>query len=271
MNYGFFDYKANISGYYGQDMFSTAHIVFMISAFLLMAIVCFLTRHASKRAVDTYLKVLSVAVPIIETSKIVWESYYDIKVFGGQFNYSGLLPLYACSLFIYSLPLAAWTKGKVKECALSFLTTLGIFCGLTNFIYLNILSTYPLLTYASFISIYFHFAMVFTGIFLMTTGYYRPKLKSVLYSMILFSIYALIVSVVNYAGNAYFGSDSFDYGFLYSGKTSPILCHDLQAALGDKLRPLYTAIIIIGYTLPTAVVYGVEKMIFMLTGRRKVK
>ena len=100
--------------------------------------------------------------------------------------------MYPCSLFLYALPLAAWAKGKPKDFALSFLTTMGVFFGLTNFVYLNVLKIYPLFTYASMVSFNYHFLMVFTGIFLQATGYYRPRLYSVFKAEGLFALYALV-------------------------------------------------------------------------------
>jgi len=194
--YHFFDYKENIDYESWSDLFSPAHLALMIGAFALLIALCIIFRHVSHKHVDTYLKILSILIPVLETTKIVWETYYDIK-YKGYFNLDGLLPLYTCSLFIYTLPFAAWAKGKVKECALGFITTLGIFAGLTNFVYLNILGTYPLFTYASINSFYYHFLMVFTGIFLVSTGYYRPFMKDSFKAFVPTLILSILVIPVN--------------------------------------------------------------------------
>ncbi len=266
MNYGFFDYKTAIKGYHGQDMFGTVHLCFTVLALAAIAVLCTLTRKIEHRRVERYLKVLSILIPLSEAVKIIWESSYDIAE-NGSFNWPGLLPLYACSLFIYTLPLAAWTRGRVRECALSFLTTLGIFAGLTNFVYLNILNTYPFFTYATFVSIAFHFLMVFTGIFLVTTGCYRPKLSSLLYGGILFLLYAIPVSFANYFGNAYFRYDYFDYCFLYHGRSCPILLSSLAEAIGPQFRPLYTLIAALSYVIPAALVLGIINLCLWLPAK----
>ena len=87
----------------------------MVGAFLFTGLVCVLTRKTPKRRVEIFLKVLLVVVPVLEAAKICWESYYDIHVYGGQFNFSGLLPLYPCSLFLYALPLAARAKAENRR------------------------------------------------------------------------------------------------------------------------------------------------------------
>ncbi len=269
MNYGFFDYKGDIEGYNGQDMFGPAHICGMVAAFALLIALCILCRRISVRRVDVILKVLSIVVVVTEIAKISWETYHDIKA-GGSFNFAGLLPVYVCSLFIYAMLMAAWTRGRVREAALSFLTTLGIFAGLTNFIYLNMLRLYPFFTYATFNSFIYHFLMVFVGIFLVSTGYYRPSLRSVGYSMAYFAVAAVVISAVNYGGNAYFEVDWFDYGFLWSGRSFPIpWLSSLCEALGPKLRPLYTVIATALYVLPTAAVWGIIALCLKINGRKK--
>ena len=123
-------YKDFIKDYHGQDYFGTTHVVAMIVLTLLIITLLIVFRNAKTESVDKFLKILSIIVPVLETVKIVWESYFDIKM-GHGFNWTGLLPLYTCSLFIYTLPLAAWTKGKVKEVAVCWLGTIGVFGGLT--------------------------------------------------------------------------------------------------------------------------------------------
>ena len=262
----FFGYKLEFEGYDGGDLFGTIHILFMVGAFLFTGLVCVLTRKTPKRRVEIFLNVLLVVVPVLEAAKICWESYYDIHVYGGQFNFSGLLPLYPCSLFLYALPLAAWAKGKPKDFALSFLTTMGVFFGLTNFVYLNVLKIYPLFTYASMVSFNYHFLMVFTGIFLQATGYYRPRLYSVFKAEGLFALYALVPATVNYIGNRISPFEWFDYCFLYNGNSFPFLLSQVRQALGEDLRLVYTLLVIAGFTLPALVAFGVSQGIRGMAG-----
>lgn len=253
LDYKFFDHKNEIEDYAGQDMFGTEHLVFMFAAFAVMILFCIFAGKISHEGVSKYLKAASIFVPVIDWAKIIWESYYDVVVYDGSLNLSGLIPIYACSLFVYTLPFAAWGKGKAREIALSFLGTLCIFFGLTNFIYLNVLNTYPFFTYASFTSAVFHFLMVFTGVLIISTGYWRPTWKAAIQAEIVILLYSAFVGPINYYLNDLLNVDYVDYCFLYSGKSCPVILHDIYKLFGEGLRPLYTVTASLCYTVPAFV------------------
>ena len=257
MNYNFFDYKGFIEGYNGQDYFGTTHLIFMILATLAIVVICILCRNLKKEKMDIYLKVLSILIPVLEIIKISWETYWDIK-FGYGFNKTGLLPLYTCSMFIYTLPLAAWCKGKVKDCAVCWLATIGVFGGLTNFYLTQILHTYPFFTYASFMSLLFHFLMVVTGLLIVVSKYKKITWIDGLKGWIPLALFSIIVIPVDYVLKA-------DYMLYYYGNGAPIL-PDIANALGDMgLRFIFTIIMFFGYLLIAylfvAIYIGIGKLI----------
>ena len=157
MNYSFFDYKYNIKNF-TSDFFGISHIIFIVLSFILVPILCIIFRKINHKKIDLFLKVYSILITILEFSKIIWESYYDIST-GQGFNIGGILPFYTCSLFMYSMLLVAWTKGRAKEYALSFLTTIGLLSGAIAIVYLNALNYYPFWTFGAFSSIIVHFSM----------------------------------------------------------------------------------------------------------------
>ena len=255
--YNFFDYKGFIEDYHGEDYFSTTHILFMIFATFLIILLCVLCRNMKRKTLETYLKVLSIAVPIIETIKIVWETYWDVK-FGYGFNLTGLLPLYTCSMFIYTLPLAAWCKGKVKDCAICFLSTIGLFGGFTNFYITVILHTYPFFTFATFISLYFHFFMVLTGLLIVVSGYKKFEWKDGINAFIPLALFSVIVIPIDYILKA-------DYMLYYQGWGAPVLPTIANFFAGKNLRFIYTIIVFFAYLgiayLFVAIYKGVDRLL----------
>lgn len=266
---GFFTYKDYLEGYSGQDYMGIGQFVFLGVAILAIILISIFLRKISHKKIDIFLKVLAIVIPILEVTKIAIESYYDIK--GGHgFNFSGLLPLYTCSLFIYTLPVAAFAKGKAKECSLAFLTTLGIFAGLTNFVMAPILQTYPFFNFHTFVSLNFHFWMVFTGIFLIATKYYVPKWMDILKGMIPLVILSFIAIPVDYALSAHYPW-SVDYMLFYSGNGAPLL-PDIANALASKgLRPVFTCLIYIMYLAIAAVIVSIIRLICYLKNLKKAK
>lgn len=258
MNYRFFDYKYNIAGF-ESDLFSTPHLIYIGLVFVFGIVVSWLLRKTSHRKIDLLLKVLFVFSALLEIGKISWESYYDITT-GRGFNSFGLLPIYTCSLFIYTLGFAGFGKGKVKRYALAFLTTIGLLYGGIGVIYCNGLNFYPFWTFGAFYSLYFHSAMFVTGVFLLMTQYYRLNWADALRAMVPILLLCLVAIPVNH----YLGSD---YMLIYSGSGVPIY-EDLASSLAAKgLRFVYTIIMMLTHIPLAALIIAIYKLIRWGSGR----
>ncbi len=264
---GFFTYKDFLEGYNGQDYMGAWQFIFLGVATLAIILLSVFLRKISHKKIDIFLKVLAVIIPALEILKISIETYQDIKC-GYGFNFSGLLPLYTCSLFIYTLPIAAFGKGKARDCCLSFLTTIGIFSGLTNFVMAPILNTYPFFNFHTFVSLNYHFWLVFTGIFLIATKYYVPKWFDIVRGMIPVALLSLLAIPVDYALSAYYGW-SVDYMLYYSGNGAPLL-PELSGKLASVgLRPIFTCIVFVLYFVITAAVVAIIRLIFSIKALKK--
>ena len=253
----FFDYKSNLDGYHGQDYMSTGQFIFLGIATIVIILLCIFLRKINHKKIDLFLKTLAIAIPLLEIIKIVVESYFDIKL-NGSFNYSGLLPLYTCSLFIYTLPIAAFGKGKAKECCLSFITTLGIFAGLTNFVMASILLTYPFFNFHTFVSLNFHFWMTFTGVFLICSKYYVPKWSDIIKGFIPVVLLSLIVIPIDYIFE-------FDYMFYRTAWGTPAFISNIAKFFGGiGLRFIYTLIVFFAYDVIIAIIVSIVRLICYL-------
>ena len=239
MDYHFFDYKHNISGF-DSDLFSTTHIIYIVLAYVLTFLLSFLFRKARHKRIDVGLKILSIFSLLFEITKISWESWWDITT-GRGFNYEGILPIYTCSLFIYTLLVAAWTRGRARRYALSFLGTIGLLYGAIGVVYCNGLNFYPFWTFGAFYSLYFHTAMFATGVFLLMTGSIKLRWSDSLRAMVPILLLAIVAIPVNH----FFGPKGADYMLIYSGDGVP-LYQDLSAWLASKgLRFVYTIIMLV--------------------------
>ena len=262
--YNFFDYKHNITDF-KSDLFCTEHLIFIGLVYVLAFVISYLLRKTKREKIDIFLKIFSIWMVIHEVSKICWESYYDITT-GAGFNWGGLLPLYTCSLFIYTLLAAAWCKGKAKEYALSFITTVGLLYGAVGVVYCNGLNFYPFWTFGAFYSLFFHASMFAVGVFLLVTGYKELEWRDVLRSFIPILLLAVIAVPVNYVFN-----DSLkigaDYMLLYSGGGVPIY-QDLSGQLAAKgLRFVYTIIMLVTHLPLAALIIGIYKLVRALFTR----
>ena len=263
MDYSFFDYKYNIEGF-SSDLFSLPHIVFIGLAYILTFLLSYRFRKARHRRIDVGLKVLSVVAAVLEITKITWESYYDITT-GHGFNWIGILPVYTCSLFIYTLLVAAWTRGKARRFALSFLTTVSVLYGAVGIVYCNGLNFYPFWTFGAFYSLFFHTAMFSTGVFLLMTGYYSLEWRDALRALVPILLLAIVAIPINHI----FGPQGADYMMIYSGSSVP-LYEDLAAWLASKgLRFVYTGIALATHIPLAALVIAICKLIKRLAAKQR--
>ena len=231
----------------------------MILATISLVIICIFARKIKRRKVDLYLKIISIVIPILEVVKIVWESYWDITL-GAGFNYTGLLPLYTCSIFIFVLPLAAWGKRRIKDYALSWMATLGIFSGLTNFYLTQILYTYPFFTFATFMSLMFHYMMVVTGLIIVISRYKKIDWIDGAKGFVPLALFSVVVIPVDYILKC-------DYMLYYYGNGAPLLPQLSTYLSNYDLRWLFTLIIFLGYLL----ISYISVLIFKMTIKNKKK
>lgn len=252
MNYGFFDYKYNIAGF-SSDLFGTQHIVFILLAYILTFLVSYLFRKARHERISLGLRILSVTMVLLEATKISWETYYDVTT-GRGFNSFGLLPVYTCSLFIYTLLCAAWGRGKVREYSLSFISTVSLLYGAVGVIYCNGLNWYPFWTFGAFYSLFFHTTMFATGVFLLMTGYVKPTWTDSFKAFVPILLLSLVAIPINHRLHS-------DYMLIYSGGGVP-LYEDLAAALAEKgMRWVYTVIMMVTHIPLACLVIGGYKLI----------
>lgn len=262
MNYSFFDYKYNISGF-TSDLFSTPHIIFIILAFIGVPTVSILLRKANHNKIGMFLKIYSIFIAVFEVVKIVWESYYDITT-GRGFNYGGIMPLYTCSLFIYCMLLSAWGKGKVKDYSLSFLTTISLLSGVIGIIQCNGLNYYPFWTFGAFYSLFFHFSMFAVAVFLLVTGYKKLEWIDIIKAWIPMVILSIIAIPVNYEYGA-------DYMQIYSGSGVPLMNTLAQQLASNNLRWLFTIIMLATYIPFGAVMVCLAKFVYYLIDKINAK
>ncbi|MBQ8451919.1 MAG: YwaF family protein [Clostridia bacterium] len=257
--YKFFDYKYNIENF-SSDLFSTPHIIFIILSFLLVPTISILLRKANHKKIDKFLKVFSICIAVFEIVKIVWESYYDITT-GRGFNIGGILPLYTCSLFIYCLLISAWCKNeKIRNSTLSFLTTISLLAGAIGIVQCNGLNWYPFWTFGAFYSMIFHLSMFGIGTFLLISGYKKLNWIDMIYAWIPMVILSLFATPVNYEHGA-------DYMQIYEGSGVPVFSTLAQVLAANKLRFIYTFIMLLTYIPFAGIVVCISKLVYLINSK----
>ena len=256
--YRFFDYKYNISGF-TSDLFSTEHIIYVILAVIAAILLGIFLRNVSHKKLAIFLKVLAITTLALEITKISWESYYDITT-GRGFNRGGIIPLYTCSLFIYTLLLSSFGKGKVREYSLSFLSTICMVSGLIGVIYCNGLNYYPFWTFGAFYSLFFHASMLITGVIILSTGYYKLNWSDIYKAWIPMVFLAFIAIPVNYEYGA-------DYMQIHEGSGVPLMSDLAKIMAAHNIRFIFVFLMLSSYLIISTIVVAVYKLVLYLINK----
>ncbi len=184
-------------------MFTPLHFIF---AGLILALVIIATILVSKRekAIKPAFIICWAIFTVLEVVKITWESVSGNEI---GIEYTGVLPLYPCSLYMYAMPFAIWGKGNVKKAACGYVCTVGMLGGAINFFYpMTVLPRYSCISFAGMHTFIFHGAMLFTCLTMLVSGYHRYTNVKMWWQPFLATIPALILSIpaniVNYTLDA---------------------------------------------------------------------
>lgn len=195
-------------------LFTPLH--FIVSA-ITLALVTFLAIVLSKvsvRAMKITLTSLWASSVTLEIIKIFWEMLAGKQV---QFFAQGALPLYPCSIFLFTFPLALWGTGLVKRAVCGYVCTLGLLGAAINFFYpANILGSYSIISFSGALTMLSHGLMLCAALVIILrrelefTGVDTlPKLIAPVVPMLIFSIPVNIVNFTIDADYMFFKCDSF--------------------------------------------------------------
>ena len=157
-----------------------------------------------------------------------------------------MLPLFLCSIQLITIPLAAFSKGRVKEAALDFVFIFGIlgaFAGTygagQNY------SAYPVLSFDNVVSGITHSISGFASLYIVISGLASMKTKNIWISftiLIGFCVLAYIADV----------TIPYNYMFLMRGDGTP---YDIFYNLVNGNKVLYPLIVVILFLLYISVFY----------------
>jgi uncharacterized membrane protein YwaF len=173
-------------------LYSAGHIIILLFTLLDVVISLYLALRYLKSYVKTVIRIFTVIVTVLEGIKIAF------NFIQGYTALNHWVPLYFCSFYLFALWFAAFGKGKAEKTGMSFLFGGSILSGLSFLFYPSTsLPNYPLFHFLSLYSFFFHGSMIFMGLFIILSGYYKPKLKDGLYYILFTGILIGLAALVN--------------------------------------------------------------------------
>lgn len=151
------------------------------------------------------------------------------------------LPLFLCSIQLITVPLAAFSKGRIREAALDFVTVFGLLGALLGTYFAgNNYSTYPVLSFDNAVSGITHCISGFASLYILISGMNDMKKKNIPITVVILGVFCTMAYVANIFLDC-------NYMFLSRGDGTP---YDIVFVLVNGhsvLYPLAVVMLLVAY------------------------
>ena len=246
--FGFGGYQRPIEGYMSWQHLVSVSVWFAI----LIALAIWLgvvNKNKTDKQKNKVLVWTAIIVDGVEIFRIVIESF--VRKDPTYWLYA--LPLFLCSIQFITLPLAAFTKGRLKEVGLDFVFIFGILSAVAGLYFAGQnYSAYPVFSFCNIASGITHGVSGFASLYIVISGMASMKKKNL---HITFAI-MFGVSVLAYIANLLL---DYNYFFLMGGDGTP---YDIIFNLVNGhpvIYPLIVVLLLVAYIFVFNWVYNLIK------------
>ena len=246
--FGFGGYQREPEGY-----FSWQHLLFVTCFMIVMVTLAVILgrkyRHRSDREKNLVIIWAAILIDSFELFKIILVCIRSQDPMAWLLD----LPLFLCSIQLITLPLAAFSKGRVREAALDFIFIFGILGAvLGTYLAGNNYGSYPVLGFDNTVSAITHSISGFTSLYIVISGMESMKKKNI---KITFAI-LLSFCVAAYIANVLI---PYNYMFLMAGDGTPYdIIYNLVGG-NPVLYPLIVVALFLVYIVAFRAVYELIK------------
>ena len=239
--FGFGGYQRPAEGF-----LSWQHLLFVTTLIVIMIVCAVYLGQKNKNTTDKQknkiLIIAAIAIDAFELFKIVLSCFRAQDAMSWIYD----LPLFLCSIQLITIPLAAFSSGRIKEASLDFVLIFGILGALFGTYGAgNNYSTYPVLSFDNVVSGITHTISGFASLYIAFSGMTSMKKKNI---PITFSI-LLGFCVAAYVANVLI---DYNYMFLVRGDGTP---YDFFYNLVDGSKVFYPMIVVLLFIMYISLFY----------------
>ncbi len=220
-----------------EGAWSWQHILFtsiMVSIALFLGIFLGIKYKKNEKIQNRVIIISAIAIDSFEIFKII---IFCLRSDDVPHTLLNVLPLYLCSMMLIALPLAAFTKGRIKEASLDFILIFGFIAGVLGTIgAAQNYSVYPVLAFDNVVSAITHCISCFASLFIGITGMAKLKLKNIWKTLVMLFIIALLAHITNMF------SQTTNYMFLERHDGTP---YSIFWNMVGGIKPLYSVVVIL--------------------------
>ena len=235
---------------------SLPHIL-MVSIFLVIGIslaifLGIVNRTKDNKTKNIVLIVAAILIDLFEIAKII------IGCVGNPNFWRISLPLFLCSIQLITIPLAAFTNGRLKEAALDFVVIFGMMGGILGTVgATQNYNAYPAFSWPNFVSAMTHTISAFAALYIIISGMASMRKRNIVITFAILFTFCIAAYVANIILD-------YNYMFLmYHDGTPYQMFYDLVG--GNPV--LYPMIVILLFVLLIIIFY----FVFDLVARIKLK
>ena len=253
--FGFGGYQREPEGY-----FSWQHLTFVTC---LMALMIFFAvffglrfRNKDEKKKNIPLMVAAIAIDSFELFKIIILCCRSGSWSPWLYN----LPLFLCSIQLITIPVAAFSKGRVKEICLDFVFIFGILGAFAGTYFAgNNYSAYPVLSMDNVVSGITHAISGFASLYIAVVGLVSMKWKNLIFSFAIMTFFCVLAYIADVL-------IPYNYMFLIRGDGTP---YDIILNIVGGNQIVYPIVVVLLFYLYIAAFYGVYHGIVYLVQKRK--
>ncbi len=237
-----------------QGAYSWQHLTFVTALMVIMVLLAvYLGKKFKNQDFDAKNKVLIWAAILIdgfELAKIIILCSLD-----GSFEpIRRVLPLFLCSIQLIAIPVAAFTKGKLKNATLDFIVIFGILGALAGtYGAAQNYSAYPVLSWPNIVSGITHSISGFASLYILLSGMRSMKKENIPFCLAILTAFCILAYIANI-------TLEYNYMFMMAGDGTPYdifynMVKDTPKVFGTPI--LYSIIVVALFYVYILGFYGV--------------
>ena len=260
----FFEGKMEIPSPFGWF-----HLLFVFLAICSAVFLCLKFKDCDDKIFRRIALITFIVLFVFEVLKqLIFAFEYD--GYTVTWNYAWyIFPYQLCDTPLYVLPIIAFLKdGKIRDAFIAFFSFFVFFGGLVTFIYPS--TVFATTTFVNLQTMIHHGSQIVLGVFFAVHSRRKLNVRFFLKSVPVFAAFVSIAIILNEAMYGYISTydpvDSFNVFYIsrYFACPLPILSDIYKAAP----YLVFCLIYIVGFTLIALAIYGIEKLIIHLAGRK---
>ena len=201
------------------------------------------------------LAVSGIVIDVLELCMIVFRCFRE----GDPWNWLYSLPLFLCSIPLFTIPMAAFTRGRLQEASLDFVSIFGILAAVMGTYGAgNNYGTYPVLGIDNVHSGVTHAIAGFASLYILIAGIASMKRKNIWISFSIITAFCAVAYIADIL-------IPYNYMFLMRGDGTP---YDIVFNLTGGSPVLYPLTVLLMFFAYIAVFYFV---FYLTAGKRRKK